>query len=409
MNRQPTTPPCPGCGAFARIFKDGQSQCAYCGSTLPPLPFTHPGGHFPPVSPLRIGMKARIMGKEYAAIGRLLYEQNEEGEVYRWEEWVLLSQDGEARYLEFDEGKWTLSEAFHPGEAPSFAELAPATKGRSYRIGGMTANVSDAGTCRIYGVEGEVPWPVNPGQFLRFVDFEGGGGFFSAELDEREYEVEWYRGRRMGESAVFEMFGLKQEAQAAEARAATQKDRRSFGCMLVILALVAFIGGCGSGMGAKQVGQGQAVVSQIPDEGQRFGPYSLTKVGRVHRLTVGTNLTQTSCWVQAVVEDDSGELLDTEREFWDESGVDSDGAWHESDLRARREFRLTKSGSYYVRLFADPEAAATNAVVQFSLEEGVLFPTYLIVFGVFSLVIGGLFMLAGAPDTRQKIWEAMDD
>jgi len=408
MKRQPTTPPCPGCGAFARVFRDGQSQCAYCGSTLPPLPFTHPGGTFAHTNPLRIGMKAKVMGKEYVAVGRLLYEQNDAGEVYRWEEWVLLSQDGEARYLEFDEGKWTMSEAFQPGAAPSFAELAPAAKGMSYQVGNMRASVSDAGICRVYGVEGEVPWPVDPGHFLRFVDFEGGGGFFSAELDESEQEVEWYRGRRLDESAVFEMFGLKKEAQAATGREDARKDRRGFGCMLVVLALVALIGGCGVGAG-RQVAAGESTAAMIPDEGRRFGPYKLTQVGRVHRLNVETSLTQTSMWVQAVVEDASGELFDAEREFWDESGTDSDGAWHESDLRASRDFRLAQAGNYYVRLFADPEAAATSAVVRFTLREAVIFPTYLIIFGVFSLVLGGVFLLASSPQTKQKIWEAMDD
>ena len=114
MNRSPEHP-CPSCGAFARIFKNGQSQCAYCGTALAPLPFTHPGGTYPHNSPLRIGMTATISGKKFVAVGRLLFEQYAEGEFYHWEEWVLLSQDGFARYLEFDEGKWTLTEAWPGG------------------------------------------------------------------------------------------------------------------------------------------------------------------------------------------------------------------------------------------------------------------------------------------------------
>jgi len=36
--------------------------------------------------------------------------------------------------------------------------------------------------------------------------------------------------------------------------------------------------------------------------------------------------------------------------MWDESGTDSDGAWHESDLNTSTSFVLVKPGNYFVRV-----------------------------------------------------------
>jgi len=192
MVRQPVAPPCPGCGAQARIIKNGQSTCAYCGRMLEPLPFTHPGGNFAHTTWIRVGQKARIDGKEYVAVGRLQFQQNDDGEIYSWEEWLLLSQDGEARYLEFDEGKWTLSGAFSPGDPPAAVQLAGAAQGSTLPVAGRYGQVTDAGVCRVSGIEGEIPWEVDTGDVVRYTEISVPGyANLSAEYDPATGEVEW--------------------------------------------------------------------------------------------------------------------------------------------------------------------------------------------------------------------------
>src|SRR6185436_6298937 len=111
---------------------------------------------------------------------------------------------------------------------------------------------------------------------------------------------------------------------------------------------------------------------------------------------LSSSLASTSMWVQGVVENaDAGPVFDVDGEFWDESGYD-DGPWHEWVLESHREFRLDEPGEVFVRLFADPEAAASGAPVSFVLEEGVMYPTYLLAFGVVGLIVAIVSLLASS-------------
>lgn len=408
MQRRPEIP-CPSCGAFARVFKNGQSQCAYCGTALAPLPFTHPGGTFAYTSPLRIGMSAQIQGKKYIAVGRLLYEQtDDEGGYYTWEEWVLLSQDGEARYLEFDEGKWTITEAW-PGGPDEFPMNISA--GSNTQINGSWATVVDEGVCKVRGLEGEIPWPVDLSRSMKFADFTMSGQLISAEYDPALGEIEWFQGKRLQPSEVFSMFGLQKEAAAETGKENVRADRRKFGCLTQTLALVALCGWIvGCNQHGKVVAQQTVNASQIDGDGLKLGPFDLQGTGKVHRLRLGASgFSQSSIFVQALVEDADGPVFDADGEFWDESGTDSDGAWHESDLSSQSDFKLTKPGPYYVNLIADPETSAANAPVSIAIEQGVLHPPPLAWFGFLALPIGFCFMVAGAPETTKAAWQSMSD
>jgi hypothetical protein len=113
-------------------------------------------------------------------------------------------------------------------------------------------------------------------------------------------------------------------------------------------------------------------------------------------------------WVQAVVEHpESGALFDAEGEFWDESGSDDEGPWHEYSLESRKEFRLERGGDLYVRVFADPEASAANAPISFKLEENVMYPTYFVIFSLTTLVLGTAFLIAASPGVAAKAWQGM--
>jgi hypothetical protein len=147
---------------------------------------------------------------------------------------------------------------------------------------------------------------------------------------------------------------------------------------------------------------------QAGEDGQRFGPYKLDKVNRVYRLRISSQMSSTSMWAQGVVESaDAGAVFDVEDEFWDESGSDSDGAWHEWVLEAHKEFRLDAPRDIYIRLFADPEAAAANAPISFQLEEGVRYPNYFLTFGLIFIFVSFIWLIAGAEGAGGKVWNDM--
>jgi hypothetical protein len=354
-------------------------------------------------------MTAQISGKKFIAIGRMLFDQtDDEGGYFSWEEWVLLSQDGEARYLEFDEGKWTLTEAWPGGPDELPGRLGA---GSTTRINGELASVTDAGICRVYGLEGEIPWPVHAGSPLNFADFTLQGQLLSAEYDPAQGELEWFRGRRLQPSDVFSMFGLNKEAAVEVGKTNVRADRRKFGCLTQTLALVALVGwGVGCNQHGKIVAQKTVSASEIDGDGLRLGPFPLTAAGKVHRLRLSTSgLTGTSVFAQAVVEDDQGPVFDADGEFWDESGYEDGESWHESDLSSQSDFKLSKAGSHYITLTADPETAAAGAPVSVAIEQGVLHAPPLAWFGFLALPIGFCFMVAGAPETASAAWQSVSD
>lgn len=416
MRGQPQEP-CPTCRGFARIpINDGkQFACARCGTVLPPLPYGYQrGGGIPHFTPLRIGMKAQIQGKEFFAVGRIRFtEKDDEGSVSNWEEWVLLHPDGQTYYLEYDEGKWTLTEDYEPAETPEGSRVANATESDMLRVDGRLCNVFSVGVCRAEAVEGEIPWQVPIGQPLRYVDMTGGDAIYSAEIPAGGSEVEWFRGRRLTDREVFTMFSLYDLLKALDKREQAQKGRRGFGLICLLAALVALVGWAFSYKQGRVVGQGSVPVGQIAsEEGARFGPFRLTEKDRVYRLRISSNLTASAVWVQGALETDTaGEFFNVNGDFWDESGYDSDGAWHEYNLQARQDFRLSAPGEVYVRLYAEPDSSATSAAsaatVTFAIEEGVIYPTYLAIFGFTGLALGLCFLIASSPDVGGKVWKGL--
>ena len=391
MSRKPQSP-CPGCGAFARVFKDGHSTCAYCGAALPPLPFTHNGGICELESPLRIGLRGRIEGKEYVIVGRLSYDESDEDETWQWDEWVLLSQDGEARYLEFDEGKWTLSQAWFDGPdlSSAFAQVDNEVK-----VPTGTAKIVEEGTGRLCGAEGEIPWPIRIGERVRYAELKGPGiAKLSVEWSGNG-EAEWYRGRPLTNIEVLQLFGLANMLEEEQRIEAVKTDRTRFGCLGVLLALVSLIGWAWADHEPGVV-VARATVPSIglaePQPVLRSIPLSPSnRVHRIHLQTLG--LSQTSLWVQALVEDAEGLSVDADAEFWDETGVDEDGAWHEEYVSANSDFRVSKPGNYSVKLVADAESAGASYPVTVTLSARRMHPEPLLHFGIWSLIFGILSLV----------------
>jgi hypothetical protein len=406
MRRQPGYP-CSTCGGFARIPVENGKQfaCARCGTVLQPLPFGgNAVGRIPNPTPIRHGMKATIGGKEFWAIGLIRFEEpEEEGGVSEWHEWVLMNPDGDIRYLEYDEGRWTMTGPFDPG--PGLEGVFGAGSGAVFNIGGKRAMIQETGVCRVDNFEGQIPWEIRRGESLRYADLTSGNTFFSAETSPETGLIEWFQGRRMDDREVLTIFGLEHVLTKLDRKQHVKGDRRFFGWICLALSLLAFIlYGMSFGSG-KVIAAGKTTGQQAGEDGYRFGPYNLDKVNRVYRLRISSQLSSTSMWVQGVVEAaDFGAVFDVNEEFWDESGYD-DGSWHEWVLESHKEFRLDAPRQVFIRLYADPEAAAMNAPISFQLEEGVRYPRHFLTFGLIFSFVGICWLIAGAEGTGGKAWE----
>ena len=359
------------------------------------------------VTPLRLGMKAKFGAVEYELIGRIVWSMMEEGEAYYWQEFQLIGNDGSNYYLELDEGKWKLSQKFVP--------LTPVDPKGDYHPGahlnldGSTAIISDRAVGTIKHIEGELTYKAEVGDQMQYIDAKTLSTFYSVEWTDDS--IEYYRGKLLSERDVLVAFDLKELLADIDRKLRVRASRAKFAVACIGTSVLAFIvWGMSFGMG-RVVSQNTVAVSQLGPEGVRFGPIKLKPEDRVHRLEVTGQMTESSAWVSGVVETPDGdEFFNAQGDFWDESGTDSDGYWHESDLNASTDFVVTKPGDYYVRLYAERDTpGVTNQQAGYRLYAGVLYPTYLLAYAICALIASIVFFAIANPGAVKAMAEAASD
>ena len=94
----------------------------------------------------------------------------------------------------------------------------------------------------------------------------------------------------------------------------------------------------------------------------------------------------------------SAELLDQKKnylfsfgkEFWEERGYDSDGAWSESDTEMSSKFTIKERGTYYIRLKSENGPYVDSAIrVKIVKKRGSSLPH--MVAGIIALIIGVIY------------------
>lgn len=410
---------CRQCGGRTKITRGKpDAVCIHCGTLVKlsdaVLQEQQMAARFPPMSPLRLGMKGTYRGKEWELCGRQVCRQVDEGEVYTWEEYLLAAPDGDVLYLEYDEGKWKISEPFVPDRAYSPGELQVYREGSRLTLDGHQRLVSDAGQYEIVFAEGDFPWMIVPGRKTHFLDASFGSQFHCVEWTDEE--MEYYRGQYLDERQIFTVFGLRHLIARLDHRLKTLRSRQLFGAWCLALGVLCgavWISTFAAGHLAPN-GSGETDAIQVGQEGKRFGPISLTKVGRVHRLEISARLREGSCWLQAVLEDENEqELMAADRDMWDESGTDSDGYWHEADVNTSTSFVLVKPGNYYVRLYSEPEAntqgVTAPTIASFRLFEESLYGLWVGLACLLLSLTGFGFLAAGSPAAVGKVWQSMKE
>jgi hypothetical protein len=382
--------------------------CASCGTVmsrdevLRGVP--RQGRTVPNLTPVKLGMKARLQGREYEVIGRVVMEGSEDGETFQWTEFQLLSTTGDVAYLEFDDGQWKYMEPFVPPTPFDPKEVGGV--GATVRIDHATATVTDVGSGAVTAVEGELTYKATVGEPRSYLEAKTLTKLYGVEWTDDE--IEFYRGRYLSEREVLQAFGLKEQLAALDRRKVESRSQNLFAALCMLLAIIAFIWGATGYGGGRVVQTGNRAVGEIGAEGARFGPFNLNPAERVHRLVVYGYMSESSAWVSGVLEQEAGnELIATQGDFWDESGRDSDGYWHESDLRRHHDFVARKTGPYYVRLYAESDnpGMAASQTAGFELHAGVLYPAPFFWYGALATILAVLFFFAGSREALKKMSE----
>lgn len=132
---------------------------------------------------LRVDRQGSFAGDRFRVAGRvrLSYEGGS------WDEWWLEFENGNDRWLEEDDGAYH----FH---SPVTLNVEPAVF-KTLKVGQVIASdgqnwfVTESGSARVMGVEGQIPVTLRPGFTLNYFDVVGDGKEVSIEVWDNEVEA----------------------------------------------------------------------------------------------------------------------------------------------------------------------------------------------------------------------------
>jgi hypothetical protein len=369
-------------------------------------------------TPLRLGDKARRLGRTWDLRARFTKGVKEDGEIYYWDEFMLVDEAGAVAWLAYEEGSWSWVEPFVPRYPLDAADALARGTGWSLNLDGTMAMVKANDTAQIYFVEGPPEFLGAQGQRSRYIDASLGTKQYVIEFGEDE--IEFFRGTMLTQREVLEAFGKVEELKASNEHERRRRSQTMFGAVCALWSLFALSMWAVAGSSGRLVHSGNVQLAQVDKEkGARWGPFTLDPSRRVHRLQISASLTQSSAWVAGVIEAaDETEVLGAQGDFWEESGSDSDGAWRESELSTSTDFVVTQPGPYYVRVYAEPEGptgydfafgnsggSTPSGSASFELREGVTNTRWLGWYGLLALPLSLFFFARGSSERLSK-WAA---
>jgi hypothetical protein len=192
---------CPSCGAplpvehrFVRMV-----ACRYC-DTVSELTDTglDPTGKTARLAPLptqfAVGQRGTLRGRAFTVLGRVRYAYDDGV----WDEWYLAFDDGDAAWLEEDEGQYVLSRQERLRTPPPPFESARV--GTQFEVNGHTFHVTERLRARIAGAEGQLFYRAAPGRPVAFVEGNIGGRI--AYLEYGEDSVEFGVGEQLPRAEI---------------------------------------------------------------------------------------------------------------------------------------------------------------------------------------------------------------
>jgi hypothetical protein len=129
---------------------------------------------------LFLGASGKILGKRYQVVGHVRYEH------YRgsWDEWYLDIGGTKAAWVSEDERNLTLERRITPDEP--IAPVEQLTAGMRVRLSGRVFTIREVGRAKCAGGQGQLPFPVLPGEEYPYLDLATADGqqFATLEWDE---------------------------------------------------------------------------------------------------------------------------------------------------------------------------------------------------------------------------------
>ena len=402
---------CPQCSASIDIKDPDGARMVHCKSCNATIDLqmnqaTNQGKYAPwPMSAksqLHLGIEGSINGINYQVVGRIRYRDTRTYEW--WDEWLLLSQNGQYLWLQEDDWDFTLMHKYTP-KVP----FDPNTVGEYMEVDGLKLYVEDNSSATIVFFEGELTWKAEVGETINYVDaWKGEDTLYSCEWTDRE--IMYFIGKDILADKIYQAFNLgKPPSEAYE----EDDDEEGVGfssdagdwssnlvkgpsfkfCLLAgILCIIAAI--IVNAMGVVLPSKKGNTITKDQNS-YIWGPYNFSKKNAVYRVDAKMYLpTNTSSYCEfEVLNKDKETMLGWDHDYWHETGYDSDGRWEESDSKKTAFFVLRQPGEYYIQVTPDKPVERFEGKMKLTVKEGVAHNWPLWRMAIFTLIYPGIVLL----------------
>ena len=162
-------------------------------------------------TPIRVGTYGTFNGVRYLVAGRLVMGMELDGERYFWNEFNLVSDNGDTATLVHEEGElgveWRMFVLFEPEFLMSASEAAAKRVGDRINLEGTHVRISLVDESRVYHIEGDAPEGVELGDVAKYFNAQSGKDMIVVSWTDDE--VEYYRGKDLDSGLVAAAFDIQ--------------------------------------------------------------------------------------------------------------------------------------------------------------------------------------------------------
>lgn len=187
---------CTQCGGSVSINGGHKVQsivCQYCGTCMDAkndfkalYQFTN---RRKPLSPLKIGKKGKLKDIDFIVIGMLEYEQRDDGEIYKWIEYLLFSKTHGYVWLCYEEGHWCLIHEVK--DLPDQQVSIHMPRKSTFTVRNKTFKTFECAKAKVSYVEGELTWVAKQSETISYQDAICPPFLYSIEKRGSEQEYFW--------------------------------------------------------------------------------------------------------------------------------------------------------------------------------------------------------------------------
>lgn len=400
---------CTQCGGSIEI-RGGHNVrsivCQYCGACLDTKDSFKVLHQFlnqkRPFLPLKLGAKGKLKGVLFTIIGVLQYEQREDGEVYRWLEYLLFSPTHGYVYLCYENGHWIMT--YEVKDIPETEVDLVMPRKSAFTVREKTFKVFESSGAQITYVEGELTWQAKQNEKIRYLDAVCPPYAYS--IEHRGSEQEYFWGEYIDKEVINEAFKIDSVEPTGIApcqpfKTAPWVQAMSNGALFASIAAIIIYFMISSN--GKPV-MNHTFSGKVYETGEISKEFNVDKANTLYRIKVRTpNLR--NAWsffdVRVIDKGETQQLFTMPTSLSYYAGVEGGESWSEGSTTVESYFRIPETGEFKLAMDGEggtgesPDPKFNISSVMVEIRKGVRL-------GHFTLTWFFLCLIAGLPYYLRK-------